>query len=171
VTYDANGGTGSQTDPSSPYYAGVEVTVLDKGTMARDRYNFNGWKNGGGTAYDPADTFTMPAANVILYAQWAKLDPLMSPIDVVPGQNQIRINLRDINNNPVLGLDIMGDWEVALSVAGSDPTIVSVEYGGPAVGPWDFQIRVGNIPQGTLLRNVTVIYNGYGYPLILHEAY
>jgi len=70
VSYDANGGTGSQTDPSSPYYAGVEVTVLDKGTMAKTNYHFTGWKNGGGTAYDPADTFTMPAANVILYAQW-----------------------------------------------------------------------------------------------------
>jgi uncharacterized repeat protein (TIGR02543 family) len=141
--------------------------------MVRDKYNFNGWNtasNGSGTAYDPTDTFTMPAANVILYAQWEKLDPLMSPIDVVPGQNQIRINLRDVNNNPVLGLDDMGDWEVVLSVANSDATIMSVQYGGPAVGPWDFQIRVGNIPQGTLLRNVTVIYHGYGYPLILHKA-
>jgi len=64
VSYDANGGTGSQTDPSSPYYAGVEVTVLDKGTMAKTNYHFTGWKNGGGTAYDPADTFTMPAHRI-----------------------------------------------------------------------------------------------------------
>ena len=174
VTYDANGGTGSQTDTLSPYYAGVTVTVLDKGTMARDKYNFTGWNtaaDGTGDDYVENDTFTMPAANVTLYAQWEKLDPLMSPIDVVPGQNQIRINLRDVNNNPVLGLDNMGDWEVVLSVANSDSTILTVEYGGPAIGPWDFQIRVVNIPTGTLLRNVTVTYYGYGYPLILHEAY
>jgi len=174
VTYDANGGTGSQTDLLSPYFAGVTVTVLGQGTMARDKYNFTGWNtadDGTGDDYVENDTFTMPAADVILYAQWEKLDPLMSPIDVVPGQNQIRINLRDVNNNPVLDLDDMSDWEVALSVAGSDSTIESVQYGGPAVGPWDFQIRVTDIPQGTLLRNVTVTYNGYGYPIILHEAY
>jgi len=65
----------------------------------------------------------------------------------------------------------MNDWVVVLFVPNSDPTILSVEYGGPALGPWDFQIRVVNIPKGTLLRNVTVTYNGYGYPIILHEAY
>ena len=174
VTYDANGGTGSQTDTLSPYYAGVEVTVLDKGTMDRDRHNFNGWNtlaDGTGTGYVETDTFTMPTANVILYAQWAKLDPLMSPIDVVPGQNQIRINLRDVNNNMVLDLDDINDWYVELSVANSDATIVLVQYGGPAIGPWDFQIRVVNIPKGTLLRNVTVIYTGYAEDIILHEAY
>ena len=176
VTYDGNGNTSgtAPVDTLSPYYAGVTVTVLGQGDLARDKYNFTGWNtaaDGGGTAYVETDTFTMPAANVVLYAQWENLDPLMSPIDVVPGQNQIRINLRDVNDNPVLGLDDKNDWVVVLSVPNSDPTILSVEYGGPAVGPWDFQIRVVNIPQGTLLRNVTVTYWGYGYPIILHEAY
>jgi uncharacterized repeat protein (TIGR02543 family) len=175
VTYDGNGNTSgtAPVDTLSPYYAGVTVTVLGQGDLARDKYNFTGWNtaaDGTGTAYVEGNTFTMPAANVVLYAQWENLDPLMSPIDVVPGQNQIRINLRDVNDNPVLGLDDKDDWVVILSVPNSDPTILSVEYGGPAVGPWDFQIRVVNIPQGTLLRNVTVTYNGYGYPIILHEA-
>jgi len=169
VTYNGNGNTGG-TAPVE----GVTVTVLGQGSMVRDKYNFTGWNTaagGTGTAYVETDTFTMPAANVVLYAQWENLDPLMSPIDVVPGQNQIRINLRDVNDNPVLGLDDMNDWVVVLFVPNSDPTILSVEYGGPALGPWDFQIRVVNIPKGTLLRNVTVTYNGYGYPIILHEAY
>ena len=153
---------------------GVEVTVLDENDMAKDKYNFDGWNtaaDGTGTGYVETDTFIMPTDNVTLYAQWLKLDPLMSPIDVVPGQNQIRINLRDVNDNPVLGLDNMGHWEVVLFVPNSNSTILSVEYGGPVVGPWDFQIRVVNIPQGTFLRNVTVTYSGYGYPIILHEAY
>ncbi|MDP2945011.1 MAG: InlB B-repeat-containing protein [Atribacterota bacterium] len=174
VTYDVNGGTGSQTDLLSPYYAGVTVIVLNKGTMALAKHTFTGWntaENGSGTPYAPAATFPMPAANVTLYAQWAKLDPLMSPVDVVPGQEQIRINLRDVNNNMVPNLDNINDWYVELSVADSNATIVSVQYGGHNIGPWDFQIRVVNIPTGTLLRNVTVIYNGYGYPLILHQAY
>jgi uncharacterized repeat protein (TIGR02543 family) len=174
VTYNVNGGTGSQTDPSSPYYAGVTVTVLGQGSIAKDKYSFDGWNtlaNGSGTAYAPAATFSMTAANVTLYAQWLKLDPLMSPVDVVPGQEQIRINLRDVNNNMVPNLDVKDDWEVQLSVADSNATIVSVEYGGHNIGPWDFQIRVVNIPNGTLLRNVTVIYHGYGYPLVIHQAY
>src|SRR5665648_456679 len=68
VTYNLNGGTsGSQTDGSSPYYAGDEVTVLNQGSMARDRYNFTGWKNGGGTDYAAGDKFNMPAANAVSY--------------------------------------------------------------------------------------------------------
>ena len=73
VTYDNNTGTGAQTDASSPYFEGVTVTVLDKGTMVKTNYTFNGWNtaaNGSGTSRAPASTFTMPAANVILYAQW-----------------------------------------------------------------------------------------------------
>ena len=74
VTYDANGGTGSQTDASSPYYAGVTVTVLDEGDMElAGGYIFDGWNtaaNGSGTAYAPTDSLTMPAADVTLYAQW-----------------------------------------------------------------------------------------------------
>ena len=53
------------------------VTVLGQGTIARVGYTFDEWNtasNGSGTAYDPADTFTMPAANVTLYAQW-ECDP------------------------------------------------------------------------------------------------
>ena len=77
VTYDLNGGTsGSQTDGSSPYYAGVEVTVLGQGTMLKTNYTFTGWNTaalGGGTAYAPGAKFNMPASNVILYAQWEKL--------------------------------------------------------------------------------------------------
>src|SRR5450830_527745 len=33
VTYDANGGTGAQTDSLSPYVTGATVTVLDQGSM------------------------------------------------------------------------------------------------------------------------------------------
>lgn len=75
VTYNNNGGTGSQTDSNSPYYAGAEVTVLDKGDMAKANYHFTGWNtkaDGTGTAYAPDATFTMPAEAMILYAQWAE---------------------------------------------------------------------------------------------------
>ena len=73
VTYDANGGTGTQTDPNSPYIFGSTVTVLGTGSITRTGYTFANWNtaaNGSGTSYNPADTFTLGAANVVLYAQW-----------------------------------------------------------------------------------------------------
>ncbi|MEI8199782.1 MAG: InlB B-repeat-containing protein, partial [Eubacteriales bacterium] len=76
VTYNANGGTGTQTD-STVYHIGNTVTVKNQGTMAYTGYTFNGWNtadNGSGTAYAPAATFTMGSANVTLYAQWTVND-------------------------------------------------------------------------------------------------
>ena len=77
VTYHGNGSTGGTVpvDGSSPYYAGVEVTVLAQGTMVKANYGFTGWNtesDGTGTAYAPAATFDMPASNVTLYAQWSE---------------------------------------------------------------------------------------------------
>ena len=72
VTYDANGGTGSQTDPNSPYLAGSTVTVLGAGTITRTGYTFSGWNtaaNGSGTSYSPGATFNINA-NTTLFAQW-----------------------------------------------------------------------------------------------------
>lgn len=79
MAYDANGGTGTVTDASSPYEEDEVVTVLDPaddGDIARSGYRFVEWNtaaNGSGTAYDPDDGFSMPAANVTLYAQWVEV--------------------------------------------------------------------------------------------------
>ncbi len=72
MTYDNTGGTGSQTDSSSPYNYNSTVTVLGVGTMAKTGYTFAGWNtaaNGSGTTYSAGNTFTI-AANTTLYAQW-----------------------------------------------------------------------------------------------------
>ncbi|WP_284651798.1 InlB B-repeat-containing protein [Flavobacterium terrisoli] len=72
VTYDANGGTGSQTDPSSPYVSGSTVTVLGLGSITRTGFTFTGWNtaaNGSGTSYAPNVTFTI-SGNTTLFAQW-----------------------------------------------------------------------------------------------------
>ena len=73
VSYDANGGTGTQSDSSSPYFEGATVTVLDENDMALTNYHFDGWNtasDGSGTDYAAGATFSMPAAPVVLYAQW-----------------------------------------------------------------------------------------------------
>ncbi len=72
VTYNANGGTGTQTD-STVYHYGNTVTVKNKGSLARTGYTFNGWNtkaDGTGTSYAAGATFSMPASDVELFAKW-----------------------------------------------------------------------------------------------------
>jgi len=87
VTYDGNGNTGgtAPVDGSSPYNFGSTVTVLaNTGNLVRTGFTFAGWNtaaNGSGTSYAAtgAVTFTLGAANVVLYARWAQ--PLYEPFD------------------------------------------------------------------------------------------
>ncbi len=73
ITYNANGGTGTMTDPNSPYTSGSSVTVLSNSFTAPSGMTFNGWNtasNGSGTSYAAGDHFNI-SANTTLYAQWA----------------------------------------------------------------------------------------------------
>src|SRR5262249_51919024 len=63
VAYDGNGADGGSppTDGASPYSSGATVTVLGAGTLTRTGYTFAGWNtqaDGGGTSYQPGDTFS-----------------------------------------------------------------------------------------------------------------
>ena len=74
VIYDGNGNTGG-TVPADlfSYRQTKPVTVLGSGTMVRSGYTLLGWNtaaDGSGTGYGPGQTFSMPAADVTLYAQW-----------------------------------------------------------------------------------------------------
>ena len=72
VTYNANGGTGTMTDPNSPYTSGSTVTVMSNTFTAPSDMTFSGWNtaaNGSGTSYAPGDHFSI-SANTTLYAQW-----------------------------------------------------------------------------------------------------
>lgn len=74
VTYDANGGTGSVTDSSSPYALGSTVTVkASTGITPPSSKTFSKWNtkaDGSGTDYAANDTFTI-GENTTLYAIWA----------------------------------------------------------------------------------------------------
>jgi uncharacterized repeat protein (TIGR02543 family) len=78
LSYSGNGSTGGSapSDPLSPYAYGATVTVLgNSGGLTKTGYRFSGWNtaaDGTGTAYSPGDTFSMPAADLTLYAQWAE---------------------------------------------------------------------------------------------------
>ena len=70
LNYNANGGSGA---PASSTWTYDSTATLSSVTPTRSRYTFTGWNtaaNGSGTGYAPGGTFTMPASNVTLYAQW-----------------------------------------------------------------------------------------------------
>lgn len=74
VSYDGNGNTSGSAPSSNTYQYGTTVTAKTAGSLARTGYTFDGWNtkaDGSGTSYAVADTFTLGAANVTLYAQWA----------------------------------------------------------------------------------------------------
>jgi hypothetical protein len=74
MTYNANGGTGTMTDPRSPYYAGKTVVVLPCAFTAppyKDFVNWNTAAGGTGTDYDPGDDITVGSSNITLYAIYA----------------------------------------------------------------------------------------------------
>ena len=79
VTYDGNGGTldDGTTDTVVETYltlAGHEedVTVAGDDLFTRVGYKFAGWEDASGNKYTPGDTFTMPAEDLVLLAQWEK---------------------------------------------------------------------------------------------------
>lgn len=77
VTYDANGGTGTMTDASSPYTENANVTLLSNTFTAPEGYIFSSWsvKDAGNNDVTVTDgKFTMPASNVTVKAQWV-IDP------------------------------------------------------------------------------------------------
>ncbi len=79
VTYNGNTNDSGTVpiDQDSPYYEGVEVTVLGQNDLAKDNYGFNGWNtasDGSGVSYSEEDSFFMGTADVELFAQWIE-DP------------------------------------------------------------------------------------------------
>ena len=75
VTYDANGGTGTMTDPDSPYEAGEQVTLLANTFTAPSGYEWSGWEvkdANDNTVSVSNNQFTMPASNVTVTAQWTQ---------------------------------------------------------------------------------------------------
>jgi uncharacterized repeat protein (TIGR02543 family) len=74
VVYDGNGSDGGIIPVDGNNYEEDQlVTVAAAGTMSRSVHTFDGWNtaaDGSGTQYDADDTFSMPAGDVVLYAQW-----------------------------------------------------------------------------------------------------
>ncbi len=73
VSYNSNGGSFSSAPASVSYTDGEQVTVTTT-TPSKTGYSFTGWNtasDGTGYAYAGGTKFSMPADDVILYAQWS----------------------------------------------------------------------------------------------------
>lgn len=71
LDYDSNGGAGA---PGLSNYSYASTANVSSILPTRNGYDFQGWNtdiSGTGTARAAAATFTMPANNVTLYAQWS----------------------------------------------------------------------------------------------------
>ena len=91
VTYDDNGSdSGSVPVDSTDYEEDDTVTVLgNTGSLARSGYTWDGWNtadDGSGTHYDEDDTFSMPASNVTLYAEWGAISGGTSKSSIFGGR-------------------------------------------------------------------------------------
>ncbi len=72
LTYLANGGEGDKIVEN--HAEGESVTLKPADTFTRADYTFTKWKDGE-TEYDAGASFTMPARNVTLSAQWQQNAP------------------------------------------------------------------------------------------------
>lgn len=76
VTYDANGGSGAVPTDANNYRQGDNATVLGKGSIAKDGYQFKCWNtqdDGEGTDYYEDDLLPIGATSVTLYAKWDRI--------------------------------------------------------------------------------------------------
>ena len=72
VTYNANGGTGTLTDPNSPYQPNATITVLAN-TFTKTGHSFAYWttdQEGNDGPYAAGDEYPI-TANTTFYAQWS----------------------------------------------------------------------------------------------------
>jgi hypothetical protein len=149
VTYDGNTNTaGTEPTDSNNYEEDDDVTVLGAGTLAKTGYNFNNWNtaaDGSGTTYAPSATFSMPAANVVLYAQWTLSASPFLTAGLLTGFGDVCVNATSAEQSFTLSganldgsnVSISGDvaYEFATSSGGtfSNP-LVLLAYDGTTPG-------------------------------------
>ena len=96
VTYNGNPNNGGAVPVDSNLYLyNATVTVLgNSGSLVLTNQTFFGWNtaaNGGGTAYAPGATFTMPGSAVTLYVQWTSVTSVSPATGTYNGGTPITI--------------------------------------------------------------------------------
>ena len=133
LTVNLNGGSGNTT--GGVYPAG-EVVNIDAGS--RSNYRFDGWTSSNGGSFADASsastTFTMPAENVTITANWQYDSPYIPPTKpdgpstgASDGWEDIREEIADADRGDTIAIDMNGETEVPAEifeeVAGKDVTV------------------------------------------------
>lgn len=133
LTVNLNGGSGNTT--GGVYPAG-EVVNIDAGS--RSNYRFTGWTSSNGGSFASASsantTFTMPAGNVTITANWQYDSPYIPPTKpdgpstgTSGGWEDIREEIADADRGDTIAIDMNGETEVPAEifeeVAGKDVTV------------------------------------------------
>ncbi len=169
VVYDKNGADSGTVPATKSYASGVTVTVeANSGGLGRVGMAFDGWNtkaDGTGTAYRTTTagttTFTMPAQDVTLYAQWkeATKDPDAPEFVKIPGQKSIKIgdtvdytikNFGNIYGTTIKSVDVVDNPPVGLDfVSGKMPA-----FKGGAGVTYDIQYKTNKNNFRTLKSSV-----------------
>lgn len=162
VYYMANGGSGTMTDENNPYTYMDKVTVKVNG-FTRSGYSFNGWNtmaNGSGTARTVGATFSMPAEDVTLYAQWSSI-PISTTysMSLTKTANATTVDVGDtITYTLVLrntGDGTLTNVTVADPLAGFSEVVTSLAPGATRT----FTVNYIPLVAGTLTNNATASDN------------
>ncbi len=85
VIYNSNNGSGQFAGDPNSYYSGDNANV-GANPFNYSGYKFTGWNtaaDGSGAAYNPDDSVAIDESNIILYAQWEKIEEPVDPVDPV----------------------------------------------------------------------------------------
>ena len=152
VTYNANGGVTTCVD-NNIYIKGDEVTVCTE-NPSKEGHTFLGWSDGTNT-YSAGATFTMPASDVTLTAQWQINQYTVTLNPNYPAGKTGTFTDKDGNT-------INGNLELIYDYNTASKTITdlyqSIELDGYKFNGW-FSATVGGSPwtqTGEIKKNVTV---------------
>ena len=124
VTYMSGGATSGSVPGEANHEYQSSVSVPGVGTLEKEGYTFKGWSpDGGATTYLETETFTMPASNVVLTAQWEAI--------VVVTHNIVIIT------DPIGGGNPATSTGVTKAASGTVITLVPNEVPGYAFVSWE----------------------------------
>ena len=153
VTYVANGGTGTMTDPNSPYVENDEVTLLANEFTAPEGMKWDAWlvEAANQTQIDVNEgKFNMPASDVTVTAQWV-VDP------DAPTYEWVLTALADLTSSDVFV--IVGNNGSNYAMTNDNSTTSAPSASAVTIA----NDKLSNAPADNLKWNVEIGNNGYTF--------
>ena len=178
VSYDINGGTGTAPTTQTGDY-NSNITLADDTGFSRAGYTFTGWNtasDGSGTSYASGGSFTIPANNTNLFAQWQSTLPSITTTGSITAMTAEYGSVSTNRNFSFTGANLIGSqitvtppagFEIATTSGGTYSTSLNYAIsGGSASGTVYIRLAsttdVGtysgnvNLSDGTTTANISV---------------